>query len=249
MTKTAPPTMRPSRALIENRATYDLSRWLLTAEAVIHILLIAVMIAVVWGSIGLHLLQQRDEVKGRAEREIRNLAHAASESIGQTIGSFDDALRFMRAIYMADPAHFDVSAWTDRVNQTRDVALEFALIGRDGKLVASSMGPVVTPGDFSHNDFFQTQIDGVQDRLFISRPIPGRAAGRWSVLLTRRIAAADGWFTGVIAASVDPRWLTRLRGSLDIGHGIVIVVGTDGRIRALAQGTRFGGHPGDRHHD
>jgi diguanylate cyclase (GGDEF)-like protein len=224
------------RPMIEKRGESDASRWLLTREALVNIVLIAVMISVVWGSIGLHLMQQREEFGWRAETNSGNLAQAAAESIGQTIASVDDALRFMRAIYMADPAHFDISAWTGRVNETRGVALEFALIGRDGKLMASSLGPVVTPGDFSHDDFFQAQTGAERDRLFISRPVAGHANGRWSVLFTRPIVAADGWFTGVIAASVDPSWLTRLHRSLDIGRGTVMLVGADGRIRALAQG-------------
>ena len=211
--------------------------WLLSCDAIVNALLVAVMISVVWGSIALHLTQQRAEVRWRAERESNNLAQAAAESIGQTITSIDDALRFMRAIYMADPKHFDISAWTHRVNQARGVALEFALIGRDGKLMADSLGPVATQGNLSDQDFFKAHTDDAQDRLFISLPIAGRDSGRWSVLLTRRIAGSDGWFIGVVAASVDPSWLIRLHRSLDIGRGTVMMVGSDGRIRALALGS------------
>ena len=99
-----------------------IGRWLLTPDAVVNVLLVAVMVAVVWGSIALHLLQQRGEVERRAERESNNLAQAAAESVGQTIAGVDSALRLMRAIYLADPRHFDIGAWTHRVNQTREVA-------------------------------------------------------------------------------------------------------------------------------
>ena len=143
----------------------------------------------------------------------------------------------MRAIYLADPKHFDISAWTHRANQTRGVALEFVVIGRDGKLMADSLGPVATQANFSGQDFFRVHADSSQDRLFISQPIAGRTSGRWSELFTRRMAAADDWFMGVIAASVDPAWVMRLHHSLDIGHGAVMLVGADGRIRALALGS------------
>src|SRR3984893_18660626 len=195
------------------------------------------MVAVVWGSIALHLMQQRGEVERRAERESNNLAQAAAESVGQTIAGVDSALRLMRAIYLADPKRFDIGAWTHRVNQTREVALEFALIGRDGQLMADSLGPVARQGNFSDHDFFRAHADNSEDRLFISQPIAGRTSGRWSELFTRRSAAADGWFNGVIAASVDPAWLMRLHRSLDIGQGTVMLVGANGRIRALALGS------------
>ena len=225
------------------RTRRAIAGWLLTREALVNLLLVAVMVSVVWGSIALHLMQQQREVNWRAERESGNLAQAAAESMGQTVASVDDALRFMRAIFLADPAHFDIIAWSDQVNQARGIALEFALLGRDGRLLADSLGPVAAPagapvGDFADQDFFRAHLADPTDRLFISRPIAGHAPGRWSVLLTRRIAAADGWFMGVIAASVDPSWLTRLHRSLDIGRGMVMLVGTDGRVRAIALGAR-----------
>ena len=111
------------------------------------------------------------------------------------------------------------------------------MIGRDGKLMAYSLGPVTSQGNFSDRDFFRAHADNSQDRLFISQPIAGRTSGRWSELFTRRIAAADGWFHGDIAASVDPAWLMRLHRSLDIGQGTVMLVGANGRIRALARGS------------
>ena len=130
-------------------------RWLLTSEAAVNLLLVAVMTSVVWGGIGLHLTQQHREIDRRAQRESSNLAQAAAEGIRQTIASVDDTLQFMRAIYMADPKHFDISAWTNCINKTREIALEFALIGRDGKLVADSLGPVAAESDFSDREFFR----------------------------------------------------------------------------------------------
>jgi diguanylate cyclase (GGDEF)-like protein len=212
-------------------------RWLLAREAMAQIALVAVMIAVVWGSIALHLTQQRQEVAQRADRESANLAHAAAESIGQTIAGVDDALRFMEAVYASDPKHFDIGVWAGRANRTRGVALEFAIFGPDGKLFASSLGPANASTDFSDRDFFKFHVSDPAEQMFISKPILGRTSGRWSILFTRRIAAVDGWFLGVMAASVDPLWLTQLHRKLDIGRGSVLLVGGDGLIRALSLGT------------
>ena len=211
-------------------------RWLWTRAAVVEVGLIAGMIAVVWCSIWLHLTQQRQEFASQAMRDSSNLAQAAAESIGQTIGGVDDALRFMRAVYTSDPKHFDLAAWASRVNQTHAVAFEFALIDRNGMLTASSLGPVTAPVDFSDEDFYKAQIGDIPDRLFVSRPILGRASGRWSLLFTRKLVAADGWFMGVIAASVEPTWLTRLHERLDVGRGALMLIGGDGVVRALATG-------------
>jgi diguanylate cyclase (GGDEF)-like protein len=209
-------------------------RWLMAREALLQVALVVVMIAVVWGSIALHLTQQRQEVAQRAIRDSANLAHAAAESIGQTIAGVDDALRFMQAVYVSDPKHFDIAVWAGRANRTRGVALEFAVFGPDGKLAASSLGLDNAGADFSDRDFYKVHVDDPMDRLFIGKPVVGRSSGRWSMLFTHRIAAVDGWFMGVMAASVDPLWLTQLHRHLDIGRGSVLLVGNDGLIRALS---------------
>lgn len=213
-------------------------RWLLAGEALLQLGLIVVMIAVVWISIALHLAQQRQEVAQRASRDSANLAHAAAESIGQTIAGVDDALRFMEAVYASDPKRFDISVWAGRANRTRGVALEFAIFGRDGKLAASSLGLANAPTDFSERDFYKSHVDDPADQLFMSKPILARTSGRWSMLFTRKISAVDGWFMGVMAASVDPLWLTQLHQKLDIGGGSVMLVGSDGLIRALSLGAK-----------
>jgi diguanylate cyclase (GGDEF)-like protein len=238
------PVARRSGHGVTSRPGPGTFRWLLMREALVNLLLIAVTVSGVWIGIGVHLAQQRQELERRAERESSNLAQAAAESIGQTIAGVDEALRFLRALYLADPRHFDISAWTSRINQTHGVALEFALIGRDGRMVADSLGPVDAQADFSAQDFFTTQADSATDRLFVSQPIPGHAPGRWSLLFTRQIVGADDWFTGVIVASVDPSWLTRLHRSLDTGRGALMLVGADGRIRAAAVGTAPGSEQG-----
>ena len=88
-------------------------------------------------------------------RDSSNLAQAAAESIGQTIGGVDDALRFMRSVYTSDPKHFDLGAWASRVNRTHGVAFEFALIDRNGMLAASSLGPVSCTDRFLQRGFLQ----------------------------------------------------------------------------------------------
>lgn len=230
-----PPSRSPLRDPVRP-GRFAAYRWLWSRAAIVELALVAGMIAVVWCSIWLHLTQQRQEFASHAMRDSSNLAQAAAESIGQTIGGVDDALRFMRAVYTSDPKHFNLAAWANRVNQTHAVAFEFAIIDRNGVLTASSLGPVTAPIDFSNEDFYKAQLGDGPDQLFISRPILGRTSGRWSLLFTRRVTAADGWFMGVIAASVEPTWLTRLHERLDIGRGALMLIGGDGVVRALATG-------------
>jgi diguanylate cyclase (GGDEF)-like protein len=215
---------------------YTTSRSAITREVIGIVLLVVVMVAVVWGSISLHLAEQRQEVAARAALDSGNLARSAAISIDQTVASVDDALRFLRAVYDTDPQRFDIGAWSSRVNKAHPIALEFVVMNRDGLLVASSLGPVNTPKDFSLQRFFRVQREGPYDQLFISQPTLGRTSNRWSILFTRKLVSPDGWFTGVMAASAEASWLMSLHQALDIGRGSLMLVGADGVVRALASG-------------
>lgn len=242
----SPPLLEDSRSSAPQRAAGEgRGRWLLTREGAGNFLLVGIMIAILWGGIWWHLGQLHRDATAGAVRDSGNLARAAAESIDQTITNVDDTLRFMRAVYASDPQHFDIGAWASLANRRHNVSLEFVTINRDGLLTASSLGPVGTPpADFSGQPFFQAQRSGSDDKLFISQPIRGQASGRWTVLFTRRIATADGWFSGVIAASADASWLTRLHQTLEIGHGSLMLTGTDGVVRALSIGGTSAFGPG-----
>ena len=53
--------------------------------------------------------------------------------------------------------------------------------------------------------------------------------------LSRRIEASNGAFDGVIVATVDPIYLTRIYNSVSIGeNGYIRVIGRDGAVRATS---------------
>jgi diguanylate cyclase (GGDEF)-like protein len=208
--------------------------WLLTRGALFSLLLIVGMVGVVWVSIWLHLAEQKQQFRQHALSEAANLAQTAAAGIHQTLASVDDALRLAASVYASDPKHFDIAAVASRVNRTHSTGFEVALIGPDGKLADSSLGTPVTPIDLSGERFFQVQRDDDADRMFVSEPILGRTTARWSLLFTRRVQGADGWFMGVVAAAVSPDWLTGIFNALDIGRGTLLLLDQANRIRSVA---------------
>lgn len=190
------------------------------------------MIALTWGTIAFHLnINQRASIQG-AFQESANLARAFEEQIVRTVRGIDSTLLVLRAIYVKNLDAFDLPEWTWHAGIVTDVVIQYSIIDRDGRLRASSLGPV-TPVDLSDRDHFKMHVDAAIDEVFISRPLTGRNSGKPSIQLSRRILLADGAFAGVIVASVDPVQLARFYQSINIGRdGAINVMGLDGYVRA-----------------
>ena len=91
-----------------------------------------------------------------------------------------------------------------------------------------------SPVDLSDREHFQVHARSKgADRLFISKPVLGRASGKWSVQFTRPYREADGEFGGVIVISLDPAHLSRIYSELKLGSSYgIAVIGDDGIVRA-----------------
>jgi diguanylate cyclase (GGDEF)-like protein len=204
---------------------------------------IITMIVVLWVSIGVHLLQIRDEAIHDAVQESRNLAYAAEQSVEGMIAGVDQMLLFIRAAHAADPAHFDLDGLITNVRSVRGDFL-VGIIDQNGMLQPNRRNALSSPIDLSDRSHYRFHLNNPGDVLFISEPLKLRASGKWSVQFSRKMTATDGSFAGTVVLSLDPSWLTRLYATLDIGEGSLMVTGTDGIVRARASrlGLGMGGN-------
>lgn len=192
-------------------------------------------IAVLWVVIGYHLGLERDELQAMAFQNTRNLARVVEEHAARAIKGSDQILRLARAEILRNSETVDLQAFAREVMQPGGVALQLSLIGSDGRLRANSLGPVTAPIDLSDRRHFQVHRDQAGDDLYISTPVVGRVSGHWSLQLSRAVRGPDGSFTGVVVASLDAEYFSRFYASIDVGtHGTIMLVGTDGIIRAGA---------------
>jgi signal transduction histidine kinase/CheY-like chemotaxis protein len=191
------------------------------------------LIALMWLSVLAYLHGDRRQAFEISAQRTGTLARAFAESTQRTLAEVDKTLIILRTAYEANPAEFHLPAFTRNAYFLNDVTLQVALIGRDGMLVSTNLGPVDKPLDLSDREHFQAQKNAAADRLFISKPVLGRASGKWSIQMTRRLAGPDGAFAGVLVASIDPRHLERFYETMELGEGAAVtVIGDDGVIRA-----------------
>jgi len=78
------------------------------------------------------------------------------------------------------------------------------------------------PTNVADRDFFQRHQRGEAQGLLISEPVLGRISGRWAITLTRRIDAPGGAFGGIVAISIEPRYLTELFETTTLGPSDVM---------------------------
>ena len=84
-----------------------------------------------------------------------------------------------------------------------------AVIDQDGRMIASTLGPVLGFVPADDRDYVQANIVFDPARPIIGRPLPEPLTGRLLTSLSRRITRPGGGFGGVVVAFLDPAELAR----------------------------------------
>jgi diguanylate cyclase (GGDEF)-like protein/PAS domain S-box-containing protein len=95
-------------------------------------------------------------------------------------------------------------------------------------------GPRLYLGDREH---FIHLVHQKSDAIYVAPPVLGRASGKWSIQLARRLRGSDGNFAGVIVASIDPEQLGAFIETAQLGeHGSLILRNAD-NVVLVSRGT------------
>jgi len=200
--------------------------------------LIVVAIVLVWAGVAILLLQQHAAASRNALEDTGNMALAFEENVNRTLASVDQMLLFVRTAYASDPTHFELQRWAKASHLVTDLTFQVSIIDRSGFLASTSLGPLNRSINLADREHFHAQMNSTTDELFISKPLIGRESGKWSVQFSRKLLDPDGSFAGVVVVSMDPYWLTQFYDSINIGQGVLILVGTDQVVRAWAPTNR-----------
>ncbi len=211
------------------------ARWLLNATTYFGL----AMIAVVWAGL---LWSERNSTHNflTVTREHgKNLASAFEESVIRSVSEIDKTLLLLRARYLLDPQDFDIRRVSTNRLYASDLVRNAALIDANGIMVNSGSSQAAQRFDLHDREHFQIFLKDHADRLYIGRPILGRASNTWVVPFARPIIAPDGSFKGVITLGVDPAMLARFYEVIDIGkEGRISLIGDDDYVRAAEGASR-----------
>jgi signal transduction histidine kinase len=229
---------RQTKKQVENR----LHAWLRmgnTLELRRVVIAFAVSIlAVIWAAIGYEIANDRADARAEWAHNLENLTRAFEEHTVRTVSSVDEVVKFVRGQYLRQGDKLDLAGMVSRGEISSAIYNQIGVIDQNGTYILSSL-PLkkMFLGDRPH---FRVHAEAHEDKAYISQPVLGRASGRWSIQLTRRIADADGGFGGVVVASLDPEYFGALYSEVDLGaHGLVTLVGDDGIVRARRAEGKF----------
>jgi len=210
----------------------DAARWPL----VLIVVLAFTLVASLWAAVLFKVAAEERAELAAIERRTTNLARVFEEHTVRTLASVDQALLFVKFQYEKVGAALDIASAVEQGMIVSTLFNQVGVIDAQGIYSLSNL-PGFKRVDLSDREHFRVHVDADSRNFFVSKPVLGRASGKWSVQLTRRINRADGSFGGVAVISLDPFYFTTFYSDLDLGrHGVVTLVGLDGIVRARRAG-------------
>ena len=196
------------------------------------------LIATIWGAIWMQVASERRAMVQSITQETSNLALVFEQNTERTASEIDRIIRYLRASYERQGFRADWPTLVLEEFTSNRRTVQIAVMDATGMMITSSkMLHPKKPVDLSDREHFRVHAaaPGYTDRLFISKPVLGRASKKWSVQFTRPYADANGKFAGVIVVSLDPDFLTRNFAALKLGSdGGLAIIGEDRIVRAGA---------------
>jgi diguanylate cyclase (GGDEF)-like protein/PAS domain S-box-containing protein len=163
----------------------------------------------------------------QGEQRAGQLASSMGAQIGQLMRGVDFALLKLRDEYLADRPGFERSARAVLRTFGDDALHRVVVIGADGHVTYNSLGEGVGTylGDRDHVRF---HVGDGEDRLYVSKPLFGRVAQVWSVLMTRAIRR-DGKLAGVVVIVLTPEYLAAQMARVTLSpEDVVVLLQADG---------------------
>jgi two-component system, NarL family, sensor histidine kinase BarA len=196
----------------------------------------ALLLAVAGGALSWKIRAERELELEQLDRNNMNLARALEEHTLRTLKSVDQAVLFLKFQYEKHGRDIDVQSYAREGMIITTLFNQLGVIDEHGLYILSNL-PGHKVVDLSDREHFRVHVEKDSGQLFISKPVLGRASGKWSIQMTRRINKADGAFGGVVTISLDPFYFTSLYSDVKVGaHGLIELAGTDGVVRARRSG-------------
>jgi signal transduction histidine kinase len=212
-----------------------------TIQAAVWVIAAALLL-VTWLFVDTQIQNAQKRKIQTAEQSLSNLTRVSQEHAYRTFRSADQVMRFVQAAYLKEGNKLDLLALTKQGVINAEIFNQVGIIDAKG-IYALANRPITKRLDLSDREHFRVHLEKDTDEMFISKPVVGRATGRWSIQLTRRISQVDGAFAGVVVISIDASYFTDFYKELNLGpEGLNALYGLDGiaKARRVGEKVEFG---------
>jgi diguanylate cyclase (GGDEF)-like protein len=199
-------------------------------SAVLGVLIIVIL----WAGVFIAYRGDVEQDYRDVEERNRNYTIVLEENVLRSIGEIDKALLYLRRTVELAQETTDYQTIVSTTDVLSEIIVQVAIIDARGISRGSNANPAPTQViDISDREHFKFHLNSEADNLFISKPVIGRASGKWSVQFTRRFSNKDGSFAGIVVASMDPAHFTKFYNKVNIGGATsVAMIGSDGAVRS-----------------
>jgi diguanylate cyclase (GGDEF)-like protein/PAS domain S-box-containing protein len=202
------------------------------------LLIAAAMVPLFWIAFFINAHNEENRAFEQAKSHTASVAQIFEENTERIFLGVDRSLRLLRMMWERSPSTFDLKSRTDDAELIAGGTLQIAIIGADGYMLQTTAdyeGPRLYLGDREH---FINVWAMPGDDLYIGKPVRGRATGKASIQLTRKLRDKNGNFAGVIVGSVDPDRIGQFFASAQLGDHGAIVLRNANHVILAARGLR-----------
>jgi PAS domain S-box-containing protein len=176
----------------------------------------------IFAALALNLWSARGARLAEAEQESRNLVRVIESQTAASINAADLVLLELSGLLTSRAGAPDARAVEARMKEKLQLlpALRALIhVDADGRVKHGSDPQAGVPTDLSARDYLLHHRERASEELHVGQIIHSARAGREIFSLSRRLAAPDGSFAGVVMASVDVPHIEMLFASLETRHG------------------------------
>ena len=195
-----------------------------------------ILIFLTWWYAFALIRESRSRELALAGRDLANLTRFSQEHVTRTLRSADQVIRFVTSRYLNIGDRLNLKDLTAKGVIDAEIFNQVGIINAQGIYALANL-PITERLDLSDREHFKVHATADTNALFVSKPVLGRASGKQSIQLSRRINRPNGEFAGVVVVSIDPGYFTRFYSELNLGEeGITALYDLHGVALAL----RFG---------
>src|SRR5215216_2865568 len=189
---------------------------------------------------------ERTEALQQARAHGNSVAELFEENTERIFERVDQSLRVARALYAQEPTAFSLKFWAEKAQMASGDVVQFALIGPDGYLIETTAGYSGPPMYLGDREHFIRAMELSEDRLYVAKPVLGRASNKWTIQLARKLFDRGKNPAGIVVGSISVDVIGRFYDTAKLGLGGTLLLRNADYVMLAARGIDQGAVLGQR---